>query len=218
MAGMNTVGQRFGEGKMFLPQVVKTARTMKQAVGILQPYIEAEKAEGASSAGKVLLATVKGDVHDIGKNIVGVVMACNNYEIIDMGVMVPAEQIVRKAIDEHVDIIGLSGLITPSLEEMVNVAKELQRAGLNIPIMIGGATTSELHVALKIAPVYAGPVVWMKDASQNALVAARLMSSQDQMEQELSEKYEHLREDYQQQQKELLSYEEAKKQKNNLFE
>ena len=218
MARITTVGQRCGEGKMFLPQVVKTARTMKQAVGILQPYIEAEKAEGANSAGKVLLATVKGDVHDIGKNIVGVVMACNNYEIIDMGVMVPAEQIVRKAVDEHVDIIGLSGLITPSLEEMVNVAKELQRAGLDIPIMIGGATTSELHVALKIAPVYAGPVVWMKDASQNALVAARLMSSQDQMEQELSEKYEHLREDYQQQQKELLSYEEAKKQKNNLFE
>lgn len=218
MAGMNTVGQRFGEGKMFLPQVVKTARTMKQAVSILQPYIEAEKAEGASSAGKVLLATVKGDVHDIGKNIVGVVMACNNYEIIDMGVMVPAEQIVKKAVEEHVDIIGLSGLITPSLEEMVNVAKELERAGLDIPIMIGGATTSELHVALKIAPVYAGPVVWMKDASQNALVAARLMSAQTQMEQELSEKYEHLREDYQQQQKKLLSYEEAKKQKNNLFE
>ncbi len=218
MAGMNTVGQRFGEGKMFLPQVVKTARTMKQAVSILQPYIEAEKAEGANSAGKVLLATVKGDVHDIGKNIVGVVMACNNYEIIDMGVMVPAEQIVKKAVEEHVDIIGLSGLITPSLEEMVNVAKELERAGLDIPIMIGGATTSELHVALKIAPVYAGPVVWMKDASQNALVAARLMSAQNQMEQELSEKYEHLREDYQQQQKKLLSYEEAKKQKNNLFE
>ena len=145
-------------------------------------------------------------------------MACNNYEIIDMGVMVPAEQIVRKAIDEHVDIIGLSGLITPSLEEMVNVAKELQRAGLDIPIMIGGATTSELHVALKIAPVYAGPVVWMKDASQNALVAAKLMNSHNQIEQELSEKYEHLREDYQQQQKELLSYEEAKKQKQNLFE
>ena len=218
MAGMNTVGQRFGEGKMFLPQVVKTARTMKQAVSILQPYIEAEKADGATSAGKVLLATVKGDVHDIGKNIVGVVMACNNYEIIDMGVMVPAEQIVKKAIEAHVDIIGLSGLITPSLEEMVNVAKELQRAGLDIPIMIGGATTSELHVALKIAPVYAGPVVWMKDASQNALVAARLMNNQNQMEQELSEKYEHLREDYQQQQKDLLSYEEAKKQKKNLFE
>ena len=135
-----------------------------------------------------------------------------------MGVMVPAEQIVKKAIEANVDIIGLSGLITPSLEEMVNVAKELQRAGLDIPIMIGGATTSELHVALKIAPVYAGPVVWMKDASQNALVAARLMNNQNQIEHELSEKYEHLREDYQLQQKELLSYEEAKKQKKNLFE
>jgi 5-methyltetrahydrofolate--homocysteine methyltransferase len=135
-----------------------------------------------------------------------------------MGVMVPAEQIVKKAIEAQVDIIGLSGLITPSLEEMVNVAKELQRAGLDIPIMIGGATTSELHVALKIAPVYAGPVVWMKDASQNALVAARLMNNQNQMEQELSEQYEHLREDYQQQQIELLSYEEAKEQKKNLFE
>ena len=218
MAGMNTVGQLFGEGKMFLPQVVKTARTMKQAVSILQPYIEAERKEGSKSAGKVLLATVKGDVHDIGKNIVGVVMACNNYEIIDMGVMVPAEQIVRKAKEEHVDMIGLSGLITPSLEEMVNVAKELQREGMNIPIMIGGATTSELHVALKIAPVYSGPVVWMKDASQNALVAARLMNEELQVEQELSEKYQHLRESYQQEQKELQSLEEARKHKLNLFE
>jgi len=218
MTGMNTVGQLFGEGKMFLPQVVKTARTMKQAVSILQPYIEAEKTEGGKSAGKVLLATVKGDVHDIGKNIVGVVMACNGYEIIDMGVMVPAEQIVRKAQEEHVDMIGLSGLITPSLEEMVNVAKELQRANLNIPIMIGGATTSELHVALKIAPVYKGPVVWLKDASQNALVAARLMSEEHQVEQELSEKYEHLREEYQQEQDNLLSIEEARKQKLNLFD
>ena len=218
MTGMNTVGQLFGEGKMFLPQVVKTARTMKQAVSILQPYIEAEKAEGGKSAGKVLLATVKGDVHDIGKNIVGVVMACNGYEIIDMGVMVPAEQIVRKAQEEHVDIIGLSGLITPSLEEMVNVARELQRAHLNIPIMIGGATTSELHVALKIAPVYEGAVVWLKDASQNALVAARLMSEEQQVEQELSEKYEHLREEYHQEQDALQSIEEARKQKLNLFE
>ncbi len=217
MAGMNKVGQLFGEGKMFLPQVVKTARTMKQAVGILQPYIEAEKAEGAKSAGKVLLATVKGDVHDIGKNIVGVVMACNGYEIIDMGVMVPAEQIVRKAQEEHVDIIGLSGLITPSLEEMVNVAKELQRAHLNIPIMIGGATTSELHVALKIAPVYEGAVVWLKDASQNALVAARLMNDEQQMEQELAKKYQHLRDDYQQQQQALVSLDEARKHKENLF-
>ena len=217
MAGMNMVGQRFGEGKMFLPQVVKTARTMKQAVGILQPYIEAEKTEGAAHAGKVLLATVKGDVHDIGKNIVGVVMACNNYDIIDMGVMVPAEQIVRKAVEEHVDIIGLSGLITPSLEEMVNVARELQKAGLNIPIMIGGATTSELHVALKIAPVYSGPVVWMKDASQNALVAVRLMNDGVQMERDLSEKYQHLREDYQHQQEEIISLEEARKHKKKLF-
>ena len=217
MTGMNTVGQLFGEGKMFLPQVVKTARTMKQAVSILQPYIEAEKAEGGKSAGKVLLATVKGDVHDIGKNIVGVVMACNGYEIIDMGVMVPAEQIVRKAQEEMVDIIGLSGLITPSLEEMVNVARELQRAHLNIPIMIGGATTSELHVALKIAPVYEGAVVWLKDASQNALVAARLLNEEQQVEQELSEKYEHLREEYQQEQDNLLSIEEARKQKLNLF-
>ena len=217
MSGMNTVGQLFGEGKMFLPQVVKTARTMKQAVGILQPYIEAEKAESGKSAGKVLLATVKGDVHDIGKNIVGVVMACNNYEIIDMGVMVPAEQIVRKAQEEQVDMIGLSGLITPSLEEMVNVAKELKRAGMNIPIMIGGATTSELHVALKIAPVYSGPVVWLKDASQNALVAARLMANEQEVEQELAEKYQHLRDDYQQEQISLKNLEEARKQKLDLF-
>ena len=217
MAGMNTVGQLFGEGKMFLPQVVKTARTMKQAVEILQPYIEAEKTAGGKSAGKVLLATVKGDVHDIGKNIVGVVMACNNYEIIDMGVMVPAEQIVRKAQEEQVDIIGLSGLITPSLEEMVNVAKELQRAGMNIPIMIGGATTSELHVALKIAPVYSAPVVWLKDASQNALVAARLMNDEQKVESELAEKYQHMREEYQQEQEKLSSLEEARKNKLELF-
>ena len=218
MNGMNTVGQLFGEGKMFLPQVVKTARTMKQAVGILQPYIEAEKAESGKSAGRVLLATVKGDVHDIGKNIVGVVMACNNYDIIDMGVMVPAEQIVRKAKEEHVDMVGLSGLITPSLEEMVNVATELQRAGMNIPIMIGGATTSELHVALKIAPVYGGPVVWMKDASQNALVASRLMTDGQQVGKELTERYQHLREEYHQEQERLLTLEEARKNKLNLFE
>ena len=220
MAGMNQVGELFGAGKMFLPQVVKTARTMKQAVAILQPYIEAERSEGAKKAGKVLLATVKGDVHDIGKNIVSVILACNNYEVIDMGVMVPAEQIVRKAIEEHVDMIGLSGLITPSLEEMVNVAHEMQRAGLDIPIMIGGATTSELHVALKIAPVYGGPVVWMKDASQNALVAAKLMNKTDeqQMEKELDTRYEHLRESYQQEQQQLLSLEEARKKKPDFWE
>ena len=204
---------------MFLPQVVKTARTMKQAVAILQPYLESGKSGDAGSsakAGKVLLATVKGDVHDIGKNIVAVVMACNNYEVIDMGVMVPAEQIVQKAIDEKVDMIGLSGLITPSLEEMVNVATELRRAGLNIPIMIGGATTSELHVALKIAPVYGGPVVWMKDASQNALVAARLMADEAAMGQELDEKYEQLRQDYNEEHPQLVSLDEARRQKPKL--
>ena len=220
MTGMNKVGEMFGAGKMFLPQVVKTARTMKQAVSILQPYIEAGQSEGAKKAGKVLLATVKGDVHDIGKNIVGVILACNNYEVIEMGVMVPAEQIVRKAKEEQVDMIGLSGLITPSLEEMVNVAHEMQRAGLDIPIMIGGATTSELHVALKIAPVYGGPVVWMKDASQNALVAARLMNKEEerQMEKELDAKYEHLRQAYETEQQQLLSLEEARKKKPNLWE
>ena len=219
MAGMNIVGERFGAGKMFLPQVVKTARTMKRAVEILQPYIEAERAEGPKKAGKVLLATVKGDVHDIGKNIVSVIMSCNNYEVIDMGVMVPAEQIVRKAVEEKVDMIGLSGLITPSLEEMVNVAHEMRRAGLNIPIMIGGATTSELHVALKIAPVYGGPVVWMKDASQNALVAARLMNKDEEqkMEHELEQKYESMRDDYNQAQAPLLTIEEARKRKPELF-
>ena len=196
MSGMNHVGDLFGSGKMFLPQVVKTARTMKKAVAILQPYIEAEKKEGARSAGKVLLATVKGDVHDIGKNIVSVVMACNNYEIIDLGVMVPAEKIVETAIREKVDIIGLSGLITPSLEEMVHVVSELERAGLDIPVMIGGATTSKLHTALKIAPVYHAPVVYMKDASLNAPVAARLMNLdlRSTFAEELESEYRELRE------------------------
>jgi 5-methyltetrahydrofolate--homocysteine methyltransferase len=189
---------------------------MKQAVSILQPHIEADKTQGHAKAGKILLATVKGDVHDIGKNIVAVVMACNNYEVIDMGVMVPAEQIVKKAREEQVDLIGLSGLITPSLEEMVNVANELKKAHLNIPIMIGGATTSQLHVALKIAPVYEGPVVWMKDASQNALVAARLMSEEPLVEQELNERYSCLRQAYGEEQQHLLSIEEARRQKPRL--
>ena len=156
-------------------------------------------------------------MQDIGKNIVGFVMACNGYEVIDMGVMVPAEDIVRKAIEEHVDMIGLSGLITPSLEEMVNVAKELRKAGLDIPVMIGGATTSELHVALKIAPVYGGPVVWMKDASQNPLVAARLMADGQRVSEELNEEYAHLREQYQQEQQTLVSLDEARKNKPDFF-
>ena len=219
MDGMNTVGQLFGSGKMFLPQVVKTARTMKQAVAILQPYIEAQKEEGTTKAGKVLIATVKGDVHDIGKNIVGVIMACNNYEVIDLGVMVPAEQIVKKAMEEKVDIIGLSGLITPSLEEMVNVAKEMEKAGLRLPIMIGGATTSEMHVALKIAPVYSGPVVWMKDASQNPLMASQLLNGDEEEKLKLSldKKYSLMRDEYLSHQTPLASLEEARKNKLQLF-
>lgn len=220
MNGMNEVGELFGAGKMFLPQVVKTARTMKQAVAILQPYIEKEKQGGnGTKRGKVVLATVKGDVHDIGKNIVGVVMACNNYEVIDLGVMIPAEQIVKKAIEEKADMIGLSGLITPSLEEMVNVAKEMKAAGLDIPIMIGGATTSQMHVALKIAPVYGGPVVWMKDASQNALAASRLLNAneKERYTSELNEKYQELRDSYGKEQEKLMSLEEARKNKLDLF-
>lgn len=220
MSAMNEVGELFGAGKMFLPQVVKSARTMKQAVAILQPAIEAQKTENAKKAGKIVLATVKGDVHDIGKNIVAVVMACNNFEVIDMGVMVPAQQIVKKAIEVKADMIGLSGLITPSLEEMVGVAAEMAKAGLDIPIMIGGATTSQLHVALKIAPVYKGPVVWMKDASQNALVASRLMDKEEErkVQDELDRKYEKMRQDYQQRQQTILSIEEARKKSLNLFD
>ncbi|WP_304223260.1 methionine synthase [Phocaeicola plebeius] len=220
MAGMNHVGDLFGSGKMFLPQVVKTARTMKKAVAILQPYIEAEKEEDARSAGKVLVATVKGDVHDIGKNIVSVVMACNNYEIIDLGVMVPAEKIVETAIREKVDIVGLSGLITPSLEEMVHVVTELQRAGLDIPVMIGGATTSKLHTALKIAPVYHAPVVYMKDASQNALVAAKLLNREQRpaFVEALNEEYQALREKNRQKTVQTVSLAEAQKNKLNLWD
>ena len=219
MAGMNHVGDLFGAGKMFLPQVVKTARTMKKAVAVLRPVIESEKQEGAASAGKVLLATVKGDVHDIGKNIVSVVMACNGYEIIDLGVMVPAETIVQRAIEEKVNMIGLSGLITPSLDEMVHVAIELEKAGLDVPLLIGGATTSPLHTALKIAPVYHAPVIHLKDASQNATVAARLMNPNQKEEfvKKLSNKYQQLREKNQEKQVETVSLEEAKANRLNLF-
>ena len=219
MDGMNYVGELFGAGKMFLPQVVKTARTMKKAVAILQPIIESEKVEGSSSAGKVLLATVKGDVHDIGKNIVAVVMACNGYDIVDLGVMVPAETIVQRAIEEKVDMIGLSGLITPSLEEMTHVAAELEKAGLDIPLLIGGATTSKMHTALKIAPVYHAPVVHLKDASQNASVASRLLNSQMKAEliNELDAEYQALREKSGLLRRETVSLEEAQKNKLNLF-
>ena len=220
MDGMNKVGELFGAGKMFLPQVVKTARTMKQAVAILQPFIEAEKTKGASSAGKVIMATVKGDVHDIGKNIVSVVMGCNNYEVIDMGVMVPADQIVRKIQETNADVVGLSGLITPSLEEMINTVKEMERAGIRIPVLIGGATTSELHVALKIAPEYNGPVIWMKDASQSARILSKLMNTDEcsTFWNQLQERYKTLREGYHQEQQRILSLDDARKNKLNLFD
>ncbi|MDY6241110.1 MAG: methionine synthase [Prevotella sp.] len=219
MDGMNEVGRLFGDGKMFLPQVVKTARTMKNAVAILQPYIEEEKVDGVSSAGRVILATVKGDVHDIGKNIVGVVMSCNGYEVIDMGVMVPPDQIVKKVEETNADAVGLSGLITPSLEEMVNTVKALEHAGLRVPVLIGGATTSELHVALKIAPLYHGLVVWMKDASQSAAILAKLMDlkQREALKQQLEVKYEALRKSYHEEQAQLKSLEEARKNKLNLF-
>jgi 5-methyltetrahydrofolate--homocysteine methyltransferase len=179
MEGMNVVGELFGAGKMFLPQVVKSARVMKKAVAVLSPYIEEEKkgsAAASKGAGKILLATVKGDVHDIGKNIVGVVLACNNYEILDLGVMVPADKIIQKAVEEQVDIIGLSGLITPSLEEMVHIASEMERTKMDIPLLIGGATTSRVHTAVKIAPAYSQPVIHVKDASLSVPVASRLLS------------------------------------------
>ena len=220
MDGMNEVGELFGAGKMFLPQVVKTARTMKKAVSILQPLIEAEKVEGSRSAGKVLLATVKGDVHDIGKNIVSVVMACNNYEIIDLGVMTPADVIVRRAVEEKVDIVGLSGLITPSLDEMVHVARELQKAGLRIPLLIGGATTSALHTALKIVPVYDGPVIHLKDASQNAPAAARLLNpeTRDAYVKEVYDNYRALCERRKKNEVPLVSLQDAQANKLNLFD
>ena len=220
MQGMNEVGDLFGAGKMFLPQVVKTARTMKDAVAILQPYIEKEKVDGKAIAGKVLLATVKGDVHDIGKNIVGVVMACNNYEVIDLGVMVPADQIIKKAKEENVDLIGLSGLITPSLQEMVNSVVAFKEAGLNIPVMIGGATTSQLHVALKIAPLYDAPVVWVKDASVNPSIAAALLNDKERecFCKDLDATYEKLRAGYKEEQQKVLSLSKARENKLNLFD
>lgn len=198
MDGMNKVGELFGSGKMFLPQVVKSARVMKRAVAYLQPFIEAEKiASGTTQnhAGKVLLATVKGDVHDIGKNIVAVVLSCNNYQVVDMGVMVPAEKILQRAQEEKADIIGLSGLITPSLEEMVHVATEMERIGLRLPLLIGGATTSEIHTAVKIAPSTKNTVVHVKDASLAVGVVANLLSAnhQESFSFKLNQKYDSLR-------------------------
>ncbi|RNC65187.1 methionine synthase [Proteiniphilum sp. X52] len=216
MDGMNRVGDLFGAGKMFLPQVVKAARTMKKAVAILQPTIEAEKAAGDSQrkAGKIVLATVKGDVHDIGKNIVSIVLACNNYEIIDLGVMVPPEKIIETVIKEQPDIVGLSGLITPSLEEMAIVATEMEKAGFSLPLLIGGATTSKLHTALKIEPKYSlGPVVYVKDASQSPSAVANLMSPGNRNDyiRKVKDEYTVLREHSTRKVVELVSLEEARK-------
>ena len=251
MAGMQHVGKLFGEGRMFLPQVVKTARTMKQAVEILAPLTpprrggtseslpiqraDARRASVATTAGlsaprsfacetrrgpQVLLATVKGDVHDIGKNIVSVVMGCNGYDIVDMGVMVPAEDIVQKALECHPDIIGLSGLITPSLAEMVATAEALRNAGISVPLLIGGATTSAMHTALKIAPAYDGPVVYVKDASQNSGVATALLNPDtcEAFIAQLESEQEALRQQFmQKEQAPLLSLNEARDKKPNFF-
>ncbi|MBL7838147.1 MAG: methionine synthase [Bacteroidetes bacterium] len=221
MAGMNVVGDLFGSGKMFLPQVVKSARVMKKAVAYLEPYLEAEKLKNAQTTqtqskgpGKVLLATVKGDVHDIGKNIVGVVLACNNYEIVDLGVMVPAEKILDTAKEIHADVIGLSGLITPSLDEMVNVANLMEQRGFKVPLLIGGATTSRIHAAVKVAPQYSGPTVHVLDASKSVPVVSSLLSpdTKDAFAQSVRDEYIRLAEDHKKRQdsKDIATIDEAK--------
>ena len=219
MAGMNVVGDLFGAGKMFLPQVVKSARVMKKAVAYLTPYIEEEKGAG-NSRGRILMATVKGDVHDIGKNIVGVVLGCNNFEVIDMGVMVPADQILKRAQEENADIIGLSGLITPSLDEMVHVAKEMERLNLDIPLMIGGATTSRVHTAVKIDPHFdANQTIHVLDASRSVTVAEKLLGKErDSYVSDLQAEYEKVRVNHKKnrKRKEFLSLEEATKNKFNI--
>jgi 5-methyltetrahydrofolate--homocysteine methyltransferase len=218
MDGMNVVGDLFGQGKMFLPQVVKSARVMKKAVAYLTPFMDAEKAAGAGKAqGKVLMATVKGDVHDIGKNIVGVVLGCNSYEVIDLGVMVPTEKILDTAIQEKVDVIGLSGLITPSLDEMVSIAKEMERRGMKIPLLIGGATTSRVHTAVKIEPHYSGTTVHVLDASRSVPVVSSLLSDdgREKFETDLKADYVRIREHHNRNkaEKEIISLEEARKKK-----
>ena len=215
MDGMNMVGDLFGQGKMFLPQVVKSARVMKKAVAYLTPFIEAEKEGESKSAGKILMATVKGDVHDIGKNIVGVVLACNNFEIIDLGVMVPLHKILDTAQQEQVDMIGLSGLITPSLDEMVYVAQEMKQRNMDLPLLIGGATTSRIHTAVKIAPVYDGPVVHVLDASKAVPVAQQLIGKQEAKAafvEDIRSEYQKLKEGHlnRQKQKKYLSLEAAR--------
>ena len=212
MDGMTRVGKLFGDGKMFLPQVVKSARVMKKAVSYLLPYIEKEKKQGeTSSAGKILLATVKGDVHDIGKNIVGVVLACNNFEIIDLGVMVPCEEILDKAIKENVDIIGLSGLITPSLDEMCHVAIEMEKRKMNIPLIFGGATTSKAHTALKIDPNYSGAVIYGYDASKTVEISKNLLgTNKNEYIKAIKDEYEEVRKNYNSHENKMISLEKAK--------
>jgi 5-methyltetrahydrofolate--homocysteine methyltransferase len=223
MDGMNVVGDLFGSGKMFLPQVVKSARVMKKAVAYLQPYLEAEKAAATGQLqkkGKILLATVKGDVHDIGKNIVGVVLACNNFDIVDLGVMVPLQEIIKRAKEEEVDVIGLSGLITPSLDEMIYVAQEMERQKMDIPLMIGGATTSRVHTAVKIFPEYSNIVVHVNDASRSVPIAQKIAnaSSRTDFQEKINEEYLSLRENYlnRSQAKKLLSISEARANKLKL--
>lgn len=221
MDGMNLVGERFGAGQMFLPQVVKTARTMKEAVAILQPHIEQQGKTSGQRAGRILMATVKGDVHDIGKNIVGVVLGCNNYEVLDLGVMCPTEDIIRQAQEQQVDAVGLSGLITPSLDEMAAVARAMQAAGLRIPLLVGGATTSRLHTALRLAPLYEGPVLWVKDASQMVPITAALLHPQNRQAflNSTYAEYEKLCQQYAQTHpdEQIVSLEEARKNRLNLF-
>ncbi len=224
MDGMNVVGDLFGSGKMFLPQVVKSARVMKKAVAYLIPFIEKEKEESNDTreAGKVLMATVKGDVHDIGKNIVGVVLGCNNYNIIDLGVMVSSEKILQTAIDEKADVIGLSGLITPSLDEMVHVAKEMERRGFQLPLLIGGATTSKTHTAVKIAPNYSGITIHVLDASRSVPVVSNLINPDKKIKEkfinEVKVEYEKVRENHKKKKsaKNYLSLEEARKNRINI--
>lgn len=218
MDGMTKIGELFGDGKMFLPQVVKSARVMKKAVAHLLPYIEKDKAQGqAASAGKILLATVKGDVHDIGKNIVGVVLACNNFEIIDLGVMVPCKKIIETAIKENVDIIGVSGLITPSLDEMCHIAAEMEKRNMTIPLIIGGATTSKAHTALKIEPNYSGPVIYGYDASKTVEISKKLLGkNKKEYIKSIKKEYEEVRNTYNSYESELVSLKEARENKFNI--
>lgn len=221
LEGMNVVGELFASGKMFLPQVIKTARTMKKAVSVLRPYIEMNSSGQTKKSGTVLLATVKGDVHDIGKNIVSLVLTCNNYDVVDLGVMVPAEQIAQKAMEENVDAIGLSGLITPSLEEMQNVVNELNKYDIKIPLMIGGAATNELYVAIKISPIYKGPVIWVHDASQNPVYVSNFLNEEkrEAFIKSIDDKYMKMRTDYDGHNKRVnMTIDDARKNRLSLFE